>query len=239
MKKMLLAGTAGLAMVAGAPAMAEPNGPYVAGDIGWHSPSTDAEFCTGATCVDADVELDGGAVLFGRFGTRLNPAFRLEAELGQRWGQIDTVSGVAPTDDTDANATSLMANALFDFGSGRARPFIGAGVGWARVTLDDGTDSLDDSGLAWQLLAGLAMATGPRGNFDINVSPEATITVSASFADQLLRLPRSDDSGVPGLATNVYGGPGRSPPWESCRGPSGHSRICPRRSRRTCAARSG
>src|SRR5690606_11797343 len=47
-----------------------------------------------------------------------------------------------------------------------------------------------------------------RGNFDIDVAESATVTVSAGYTDQLLRLPRSDDSGVPGLATNVYGGPG-------------------------------
>ena len=48
MKKILLTGVAGLAMVAGAPAMAEPNGPYIAGDIGYHWPGDmDTIVCTG------------------------------------------------------------------------------------------------------------------------------------------------------------------------------------------------
>jgi len=82
-------------------------------------------------------------------------------------GSVDTISGAPPPRDTDFDTTSLMANALYDFGSGNVRPFIGAGVGWGSVNVDNGTDEADDSGLAWQLLAGLAMATGPRGNFDI------------------------------------------------------------------------
>jgi TonB-linked SusC/RagA family outer membrane protein len=47
-----------------------------------------------------------------------------------------------------------------------------------------------------------------RTNLDIDVSPRASIALSAGYTDQLLRLPRSDDSGVPGIATNTYGGPG-------------------------------
>jgi TonB-linked SusC/RagA family outer membrane protein len=47
-----------------------------------------------------------------------------------------------------------------------------------------------------------------RGNFDIDLARNFNVGVNASFTDQLIRLPRSDDSGVPGLATNTYGGPG-------------------------------
>lgn len=47
-----------------------------------------------------------------------------------------------------------------------------------------------------------------RSNLDIDLSPKASVAINASYINQLLRLPRSDDSGVPGLATNVYGGHG-------------------------------
>jgi TonB-linked SusC/RagA family outer membrane protein len=47
-----------------------------------------------------------------------------------------------------------------------------------------------------------------RSNLDVDVAPNATISVSAGYTNQMLRLPRSDDSGVPGLATNTYGGMG-------------------------------
>jgi len=47
-----------------------------------------------------------------------------------------------------------------------------------------------------------------RANLDIDLTPKVSIAVNAGYTDQMIRLPRSDDSGVPGLSTNVYGGPG-------------------------------
>ncbi len=50
--------------------------------------------------------------------------------------------------------------------------------------------------------------TTARSNIDIMLGPKADLAVSAGFIQMGIRLPRSDDSGVPGLATNTYGGPG-------------------------------
>jgi TonB-linked SusC/RagA family outer membrane protein len=47
-----------------------------------------------------------------------------------------------------------------------------------------------------------------RGNFDMELSPKLSLALGASYTDQTIRLVRSDDSGVPGLSTNTYGGPG-------------------------------
>jgi TonB-dependent SusC/RagA subfamily outer membrane receptor len=47
-----------------------------------------------------------------------------------------------------------------------------------------------------------------RSNFDIELSRTASLAINASYIDQMIRLARSDDSGVPGLATNTYGGHG-------------------------------
>ena len=47
-----------------------------------------------------------------------------------------------------------------------------------------------------------------RSNVDVDVSPRLDFSVNAGYTSQNLRLPRSDDSGVPGVATNTYGGPG-------------------------------
>lgn len=47
-----------------------------------------------------------------------------------------------------------------------------------------------------------------RSNMDIVLGPKADLAVSAGYIQLGIRLPRSDDSGVPGLATNTYGGPG-------------------------------
>jgi TonB-linked SusC/RagA family outer membrane protein len=47
-----------------------------------------------------------------------------------------------------------------------------------------------------------------RGNFNITLSPNADLAVSAGYTAQDLRLPTSDDSGTDGVAGNTYGGPG-------------------------------
>ncbi|HEU5208626.1 MAG TPA: SusC/RagA family TonB-linked outer membrane protein [Longimicrobiales bacterium] len=47
-----------------------------------------------------------------------------------------------------------------------------------------------------------------RSNLDVTLSDEFDFSVNAGYTSQNLRLPRSDDSGVPGVATNIYGGPG-------------------------------
>ena len=47
-----------------------------------------------------------------------------------------------------------------------------------------------------------------RANLNITLPRNADIAVSAGYTSQDLRLPMSDDSGVSGIAANVYGGPG-------------------------------
>jgi TonB-linked SusC/RagA family outer membrane protein len=54
---------------------------------------------------------------------------------------------------------------------------------------------------------GLNRITG-RANFNITLPRNSDIAISAGYTSQDLQLPRSDDSGTPGLAANIYGGPG-------------------------------
>ncbi|HEY2377685.1 MAG TPA: SusC/RagA family TonB-linked outer membrane protein [Gemmatimonadaceae bacterium] len=47
-----------------------------------------------------------------------------------------------------------------------------------------------------------------RANVDVTLSPNADVSISGGYIQEALRLPESDDSGVLGIATNIYGGPG-------------------------------
>ncbi len=47
-----------------------------------------------------------------------------------------------------------------------------------------------------------------RSNLDVMLGDRADLAVNFGYIQQGIRLVRSDDSGVPGLATNIYGGPG-------------------------------
>jgi TonB-linked SusC/RagA family outer membrane protein len=53
----------------------------------------------------------------------------------------------------------------------------------------------------------LTRMTG-RANMNISLTQQADASVSLGYISSDLRLPQSDDSGVTGIAANVYGGPG-------------------------------
>ena len=106
-------------------------------------------------------------------------AFRLEAEASYREADMDTIavgslgiptnyaslpSGAGTFDAAgDVNSLSFMLNGLFDFGDDDGlQGFVGAGIGVARTDYHGFTDAStpavfddSDSGLAWQLLAGV------------------------------------------------------------------------------------
>ncbi len=54
---------------------------------------------------------------------------------------------------------------------------------------------------------GLKRFTG-RSNLDVSLGSKADLAVSFGYTQQEVQLTRSDDSGVPGLATNTFGGHG-------------------------------
>lgn len=53
----------------------------------------------------------------------------------------------------------------------------------------------------------LTRMTG-RANLNLSLTQQADVSVSTGYISSDLRLPRSDDSGVSGIAANTYGGPG-------------------------------
>lgn len=183
MRKYLLAAAAAAAIAT--PAVAQDSGPYVGIEGGILFPKdthvdADVNFTDPAfqDIVFEDVyEVDykRGIDLDLIAGYDLG-AFRLEAELGYKRAKIDDLrldpafvaayqdaTGNVITDtqfDVNGNArvTSIMGNALADFGAGGFRLYGGAGVGRAKVKL------LGDSDSAWayQLIAGLGVPVAPN-----------------------------------------------------------------------------
>ena len=96
--------------------------------------------------------------------------FRLEGELGHRFNNFGEDAGL---DDGDVRVWSGMLNAFYDFNrGGRIEPYVGAGIGAARVQavmtahpilyLDD-----EDTVLAYQAMAGLAIGITERLDLDV------------------------------------------------------------------------
>jgi outer membrane protein OmpA-like peptidoglycan-associated protein len=133
-------------------------GPYVAGAVGIGFPA-DSDLDTATT--SENTELDPGFAAMFAVGHLYGNGFGTEIELGYRGNDVDRISGATATGDI--GIFSIMLNGYYDFGvSRRGTPYIGAGVGVAR--LDAGGISpvsnsrVDDqaTALAYQATAGIA-----------------------------------------------------------------------------------
>jgi opacity protein-like surface antigen len=106
--------------------------------------------------VHADVSFDNGFAGGLAVGYDFGPA-RLEVEGGYRNSNIEN-------SDEDLTIKSLMLNAYADFKTGGvATPYLGAGIGYAQVEVDDE----DDDVVAGQLGAGVLFALSPSVAVDL------------------------------------------------------------------------
>ncbi|HEY9079441.1 OmpA family protein [Magnetovibrio sp.] len=122
-------------------------------------PSTTASGTSGGT-----VKFDTGNMGVAFIGSGFQGgdiAWRGEAEISRRALDLSSVSGTSARGEV--LATSLMGNAIYDFETvGPVRPYIGAGVGLAKVELNGAapfggsTVNGSDTTAALQLLAGLS-----------------------------------------------------------------------------------
>jgi len=162
----LLAGTTGVANAT--------EGWYGRADVGY---SFDGETDLGPSSSgyawgDSTLEHDWSQHL--GLGYAFSNGFRLEGELGHRFNQIEPT----PTIDAggDIHAWSAMANLFYDFNrGGQLEPYIGVGVGAARINLTafdhlppptftaDGEDTV----LAYQGLVGFAVGLGEQWDLDV------------------------------------------------------------------------
>ncbi|HKR86782.1 MAG TPA: outer membrane protein, partial [Phenylobacterium sp.] len=211
MKFKLLTGAALAAIFAASGAAAQtdynPVGWYGAVDAGYHWPETSEFNSSGGSSFDIKADSDWTA--FARLGYQVNSHWRIEGELGYRNGDLKSVinsggpgpvalcsprvirSAAAPAcggPDGSENAWTLMANVIYDIMPQSAiDPFIGAGVGAARVKLKangqlsnvpgviSGTNPAiqnlvindDDTAFAWQAIAGVAWHATDRLSVDL------------------------------------------------------------------------
>lgn len=100
------------------------------------------------------------------------PFFRVEAELNSRNGDVHRIDGEKARAG-DFTAYSAMTNLYLDFKNhSKVAPFIGAGAGILRLSIDGlRSDSLtigdrSDTTEAWQMMAGVAIKLDPRTNLD-------------------------------------------------------------------------
>ncbi|WP_234002350.1 outer membrane protein, partial [Erythrobacter sp. AP23] len=169
----------GMAMASTAlasPALAKDDSWYIGAEFGAmlvEDTNLDINGGPDSHAVDYEYGFDGGGYVGYDFGS-----FRLEAEVSYRSADVDSIAVggaglpygpgavLAPGSYTaggDVNSLAFMLNGLFDFGPDDGlQGYVGGGVGVARTSYEvtpfaNLASSIDDSdsGLAWQLLAGV------------------------------------------------------------------------------------
>jgi outer membrane immunogenic protein len=140
---------------------------------------------------DADVSLEGitfaeltfdtGLGLTAGLGHAYGNGLRSEIELGYRANDLDKakidpfiadLAGVPRSIplNGDVSSLSLMVNGYYDFQTGGPiTPFVGGGLGFARVSLDSSILGIDENNtvFAYQLAAGGSISLNPRLNLDL------------------------------------------------------------------------
>lgn len=200
-KNLLLASTALALLGTAQPAQADM---YVSvfGGANWLEDSsgfgTNVFFCGKFSCTSIgrfSTDADTGFVLGGAIGVHLDNWLRgLRAEIeasyrrhdvGGRWATSFFVSGFGPYTSSsgaiEANQSTfaVMANVWYDIDMNwRVKPYVGAGVGWARAKVDGAfrtfsgfntttAFSRHDNGFAWQLGAGFNYEVQPGVNVGV------------------------------------------------------------------------
>jgi opacity protein-like surface antigen len=127
-------------------------------------------------------DVGGSGVLSAGLGWRFSENFRADLTVGYRGGyQLDDNDRFPSNFKADITSTSVMLGAYLDFGTGGAKPYLGAGIGWAQNKIDEIVNSGFPgagsaaiflpggtwSGMAWSLMAGVGIPLGARTTLDL------------------------------------------------------------------------
>lgn len=162
MKKILVAAAALAVLSVPMSSMAADNSVYISGNVGlgmaMDSDIDNMPDLAGTAKATFDAGFLGTAVV----GYDFAGPFRAEAEYGWQKNDLDTLSysnRIGNFNQGDLKTQSLMVNGFYDVDTGSPwSPFVGAGIGWAKVDLN--TPALpfadNDDVFAYQFMAGVA-----------------------------------------------------------------------------------
>lgn len=172
MKRIALLAAAALLWVA--PASAQI---YIEGNVGASFVSdSDFDGNIAGTPFSGKSEFDNTWVVGGALGYRFTRNIRAEFNLSYRNADIDsaTFDGVGTVEGAgDVSALTGMVNVYYDFATGsKFRPYIGAGLGFARIELDSDANAAmvsndSDTVFAWNLMAGIAYAVSDNAEITL------------------------------------------------------------------------
>lgn len=144
-----------------------------------------------------EVDFAGAPTAGAAFGFASHDGWRLEGELSWQRPGIDKIGGLPASGD--AEVWAAMTNLYYGIDTGSAlTPYLGGGVGAARVSLSDvvaggGTVDDFDTALAWQAAAGVDFALSD------------TMTLSLEYRYFVADGLRFDDTGGGRVGLDVRG----------------------------------
>jgi OmpA-OmpF porin, OOP family len=133
-------------------------------------------------------------------GYAFSNGLRIEGEIGHRFNDFNEQDIDVEADlsgNGEVHAWSAMANLFYDFNKGgRLEPYIGVGVGAARLTTNYGNHFADgeDTVLAYQGIAGFAVGLGEQWDLDIGYryfqaeGAEIETFIEQDYTDQSLTV---------------------------------------------------
>jgi opacity protein-like surface antigen len=174
MKKLAIVLVA-MTLVVGGGVSSAIAGPYFSVNAGavWVS---DADLSIDGYGKFAELSFDTGYGVNAALGNSYNSGFRSEVEFAYRTNDVDDGKVSVPEFDIyesgpvdgEMSSWAVMINGYYDFDTGSAlKPFIGAGLGYANVDLELGSDSDDDGVFAYQFMAGLGFAISKEVSLDL------------------------------------------------------------------------
>lgn len=166
------------------PAGATDQGLYFSGKAGLTMPlDSSVHFDSG---LDAEFEFDPGFSFAAAIGGQINESMRVEPEISYQENDLDKASNGAGSVSIngDASVWAFMTNIYYDFlPEARATPYIGGGIGFAKVEVSDITSPAapgyylegdKDSVFCYQASAGVAWTIGNDMTMDFSYRYFAT-----------------------------------------------------------------
>lgn len=178
MKKNILM-IAGCAMLLSFSSIAySAEGPYVSGNLGLAIASDSDMTDSTDPGITIDVQSDSGLAFGVAAGYAFGNNTRIEGEIAYQKNDLDKASllGVDVDLTGDTSSLALLLNGYYDFANeSRFTPFIGAGIGFAKVEFNDfnvpgsgvPSSSDDDTVFSYQLGAGVGYAVNDKITLDV------------------------------------------------------------------------
>jgi outer membrane protein OmpA-like peptidoglycan-associated protein len=183
------------------------------GEIDFDNFSVDPQFDDGWLADGAIGKAWGGDSSYG---------YRLEGELSYRSNDVSD-----PFQGVDTNAWGGMLNGYVDFNRhGKVQPYLGVGVGYGRVEISGFGDSVDDSGVAYQGMAGVGVALSQTLTLDIGykyfIVPDLSWDIDGPFDGDY-----KNQSATIGLRWQFAAPPPPPPPPPPPAEPAPPVQVCP------------